>query len=161
MIPRQSRKFSSAVGTQQSQHNLTRIQRSISPLLGKRWLPFVLQALVFIFLGVLSDRIVIWMQTGDAKDAPFLSAPSPVRESPRNVLVPLTSTPKSSAPANLTTTPTSGTIRYLIQPGDTLITIAARYRVSVQSIRDANSLSGDMIVAGEYLVIPQSNASSP
>ena len=159
MIPRQTRKLSAMAGIEHSQSAATRSHRSLSWLSGRRLLPFALQALVFILLGVISDRIVIRWQNGETKDVP-LSAPSPARESPQNILVPSASTPKAGPAAIQTTTPTSGPLRYLIQPGDTLLGIASRYRVSVQSIQDANSLSGDLIVAGEYLLIPQPTPSS-
>ena len=43
---------------------------------------------------------------------------------------------------------------YTIVPGDTLSGIARRFGVSVDSLREANALSGDRIGAGETLMIP-------
>ncbi len=49
---------------------------------------------------------------------------------------------------------------YKVQPGDTLISIAARYGVSVDAIVTANSLaSRSTIYAGQALVIPSSGSS--
>ncbi len=46
-------------------------------------------------------------------------------------------------------------IRYVIRPGDTLSTIAARHRVSVADLRNENGLKGDRIRAGQVLRIPR------
>ena len=50
--------------------------------------------------------------------------------------------------------PTPVTLKYRIKPGDSLIEIAARYKVSVQAIKDANNLRDDTIRVGEELIIP-------
>jgi nucleoid-associated protein YgaU len=53
------------------------------------------------------------------------------------------------------TTPTS-TITYVIQPGDTLGQIAARYGVTVAELARLNSISNiDRIEVGDTLLIPQ------
>ncbi len=44
--------------------------------------------------------------------------------------------------------------QHVIQRGDTLSKIAARYRVSVRTIRALNDLRGDKIVVGQVLRIP-------
>ena len=44
--------------------------------------------------------------------------------------------------------------RYEIAPGDTLSTIAARHKITVAALRDANRLGGTTIRAGAYLLIP-------
>jgi LysM repeat protein len=43
---------------------------------------------------------------------------------------------------------------YVVRPGDTLSGIAIRFGVTVDQIRWANGLSGDMIYAGQVLRIP-------
>lgn len=45
-------------------------------------------------------------------------------------------------------------VRYTIQPGDTLSSIAARLGISVQRIKDGNCLRQDLIYAGETLLLP-------
>jgi len=52
-----------------------------------------------------------------------------------------------------------GSISHRVQGGETLSGIAQQYRVGVQAIREANQLSGDLIVPGQILSIP--NGSFP
>ncbi|MBC7237066.1 MAG: LysM peptidoglycan-binding domain-containing protein [Chloroflexi bacterium] len=44
--------------------------------------------------------------------------------------------------------------KHLVQPGDTLFSIALRYGTTVQAIKAANGLVSDRILAGTYLIIP-------
>jgi len=46
--------------------------------------------------------------------------------------------------------------QYVIEAGDTLSGIAARYGVSARRLREANGLAGDVIHVGQVLVIPPS-----
>ena len=50
----------------------------------------------------------------------------------------------------------SATVRYRVRRGDTLGAIAARHRVSIASIKNANSLRSSIIRSGEVLTIPGS-----
>jgi LysM repeat protein len=43
---------------------------------------------------------------------------------------------------------------YVVQPGDTLFSIAVRFGVSIDALRAANGLTSDNIVPGQELVIP-------
>ncbi|MCC5869457.1 MAG: LysM peptidoglycan-binding domain-containing protein [Gammaproteobacteria bacterium] len=45
--------------------------------------------------------------------------------------------------------------RHRVASGETLITIARRYGTTVEVIRDVNELRGNVIRAGEYLMVPQ------
>jgi LysM repeat protein len=45
-------------------------------------------------------------------------------------------------------------LRHRVVSGDTLGDIAYRYQVSVNSLRSANDLSGDVIRVGSQLLIP-------
>jgi len=47
--------------------------------------------------------------------------------------------------------------RHVIRYGDTLSTIAQRYRVNVEALRDHNSLDGDVLHVGQVLLIPTSD----
>lgn len=50
--------------------------------------------------------------------------------------------------------------RYTIKAGDSLLTIAGRFNVTVEMLRDANDLSGSLIRAGDALMIPIASARS-
>lgn len=50
--------------------------------------------------------------------------------------------------------------RYTIEPGDSLLTIARDFGVTVDIIQEANDLNGSMIRAGDALMIPTASASS-
>ena len=58
-----------------------------------------------------------------------------------------TITPTATRPANLTA-------RYRVQPGDTLISIADKYHITVTDILRANNRQSDVIRVGEELLIP-------
>jgi len=50
-----------------------------------------------------------------------------------------------------------GTIRYTVQPGDTLYRIASRYNTTIRNIQAFNNIPDpDRIYAGQRLVIPES-----
>ena len=57
-------------------------------------------------------------------------------------------------PSNERSTTGSGVKYYTVQGGDNLISIAEDHDVTVESIREANDLSGSRIRAGQVLVIP-------
>jgi LysM repeat protein len=50
---------------------------------------------------------------------------------------------------------------YVVRWGDTLSSIATQFGVTVEAIKAANSLTGDIIVVGQKLVIPSTTAPSP
>jgi LysM repeat protein len=45
-------------------------------------------------------------------------------------------------------------VTYIVQSGDTLNAIAARFGTTVQAIMDANGLTSDEILIGQVLIIP-------
>lgn len=47
------------------------------------------------------------------------------------------------------------TIHYVVQPGDTLYTIAQRLNTTIQNIKRANHLTSDVIYPGQSLTIPE------
>jgi LysM repeat protein len=49
---------------------------------------------------------------------------------------------------------------YVVQPGDTLFSLAQRFGTSVEAITAANGLADDSIRVGQELIIPASAASS-
>lgn len=50
-------------------------------------------------------------------------------------------------------------IHYIIRPGDSLSGLAKKYGVTVGWIKQANALSGDKLMIGKSLIIPQSRLS--
>jgi LysM repeat protein len=50
---------------------------------------------------------------------------------------------------------------YVVQPGDYLSVIAARYGVSVSALRKANGLTTDQLYVGQSLVIPSGGGGAP
>lgn len=50
--------------------------------------------------------------------------------------------------------PDSGTIRYVVQAGDSLWLIAQKYNTTVQAIKNRNGLTSDMLSIGQVLIIP-------
>lgn len=46
------------------------------------------------------------------------------------------------------------TFTYTVQPGDTLLDIALKYGVPVETIRQLNQLRGDLLQAGQTLILP-------
>ncbi len=50
--------------------------------------------------------------------------------------------------------PTATTTKYKVKAGDTLLGIALKYGVTVEALREANGLTGDMLHIGDELVIP-------
>lgn len=50
--------------------------------------------------------------------------------------------------------------RYTIEPGDSLLTIARDFGVTVDIIQEANDINGSLIRAGDALMIPTASASS-
>jgi LysM repeat protein len=60
----------------------------------------------------------------------------------------------SPRPATPAPTPAPTARTYVVQEGDTLNGIAARFGVSIAALREANGLSGDLITIGQRLIIP-------
>lgn len=50
--------------------------------------------------------------------------------------------------------PPSGNVTYTVQRGDTLFSIASRYGISVNELRQANNLVSDVLSVGQILIIP-------
>ena len=56
--------------------------------------------------------------------------------------------------------PDSGTIRYVVQAGDSLWLIAQKYNTTVQAIKNQNGLTSDMLSIGQVLSIPTPQSTS-
>jgi LysM repeat protein len=73
----------------------------------------------------------------------------------------ITVLPVTLAAPSITVGPTAASIKYKIKSGDTLIGIAAKYKVSVQAIMAANGLKDDNIRVGDDLTIPLPTPTPP
>ncbi len=88
---------------------------------------------------------------GQALEIPGVDAPVPVPPGPTPLPVP--TAPPTSPPANQT---------YVVQPGDTLTQIAARFGTTVQAIAQANNIVNvNFIFVGQVLVIPGTGPTQP
>ncbi len=74
---------------------------------------------------------------------------------------PITILPVLATPVPTTPVPTPVTTKYKVKPGDSLIEIAARFKVSVQAIKTANGMKDDTIRIGDELIIPLPTPTPP
>ena len=104
---------------------------------------------VLVALGVTRpwQRQKVAAVTSAATDAPtFTPRPTFTRTS--------TATPTSTPTATSTATPTPTPVIYVVQSGDTLLSIAIEYDITVDALLQANDLDErEMIYAGQELVI--------
>lgn len=92
----------------------------------------------------------------DAVKRPPTTTPEPVIE------VTTLATPTASLPTATATIHPGGPITYRVQPGDTLLTIAAQFNVTVEDIMAANELENpNFIQVGQELIIPVGGLSTP
>ena len=91
------------------------------------------------------------------------ASPSAAVPSGTQVAEPSPSIESSSGPSTAATptpaptpTPAATPITYIVQSGDTLNEIAARFGTTAQAIMDANGLTSDIIQVGQVLIIPLS-----
>jgi LysM domain-containing protein len=78
----------------------------------------------------------------------------PTAPPPSATPLPATPAPTPLATQAPTPVPTASPRSYVVQEGDTLGTIAARFGTTVAAIQSANGLQGDVINIGQVLVIP-------
>ena len=82
-----------------------------------------------------------------AANAPYQSIPSAAVNPPANI-------PSYTPPAVTSSPASSGGSSHTVGAGDTLWGLSRKYGVSVDQIRQANSLTSDTIVTGQSLSIP-------
>ena len=70
--------------------------------------------------------------------------------------VPATMTLESTAPTPIPTASANGVIRHRVQEGETLVSIATLYGVTVSDIQAANNMSDVLIRTGDELMVPVS-----
>lgn len=86
-----------------------------------------------------------------ATDAPSATAAPSGTTEPS---VAATAEPTPGPTPGPTPTPAPTPVTYIVQQGDTLNVIAARYGTTAQAIMDANGLTSDVINIGQVLIIP-------
>lgn len=94
---------------------------------------------------------------------PVTAAPQPTGQPQATATVrpPATSAPQPTA-TRVTATPVTGTTSYTVQPGDTLTTIAARFRTTVATLSQLNGIvNPDRIFWGQRLVVPAPGTPAP
>ena len=101
--------------------------------------------------------LVLWWRMGNSSTPEVTQAPGPALL-PGNV--PLlestgapTATPVPTA-APTTTPAVTSSVRHQVITGETLLSIASQYGVSVADIQAANNLNNELIRAGDVLIIP-------
>ncbi len=110
-----------------------------------------LDALLVLFVVTV---IAIWWRSATQPEA---AIPAPVITIPSEVDLP-TSTPTATLAPPPTATPRAAPTPYVhkVQAGETLLSIAGQYDVSVEDLQSANGLSDALIRIGDDLFIPQS-----
>jgi LysM repeat protein len=73
---------------------------------------------------------------------------------PAGSLVYVPPKPSQPVPTQPKCGPPAGWITYIVRPGDTLYSIALRYRVTVSQLMFANCLNGTIIYSGQRLYVP-------
>lgn len=120
-----------------------------------------------LMIGALSISLVEFapVATPTATDSDFLSPlPLTVTQTIAATLTPtlglesqtpsITPTFTNTAIPPVSCMPPAGWEQIIVQPGETLDSIAARYRVSKDALRSANCLVSDNLVAGSILYVP-------
>ena len=85
------------------------------------------------------------------QNAPYQSIPSTAINPPATIP---SYTPPTYTPSAASTSVTSGGSSHTVASKDTLWGLSRKYGVSVDQIRQANNLNGDLIVTGQTLTIP-------
>jgi LysM repeat protein len=70
------------------------------------------------------------------------------------LLIPGAAPPAPPPPPGPPPTPGPGTMTYTVKPGDTLFLIAQQFNTTLDELRRLNNLQGDLIFAGETLLVP-------
>ncbi len=123
--------------------------------------PWVMLAGVVLLLVVACIILFIVLNNGGfGFGAPVAATATPTR-APRQATPIVTVIPATLAPPTFTPLPTVPPVKYKVKSGDSLIAIAAKYKVSVQAIMTANNLKDETIRIGEELIIPLPTPTPP
>lgn len=101
--------------------------------------------------------LVLWWRMGSRPIVEANQPPGPALLPDNVPLLELTGTPTATpepTPVPTTTPATTSSVRHQVITGETLLSIASQYGVSVADIQAANNLSNELIRAGDVLIIP-------
>ncbi len=108
--------------------------------------------------------LVFWWQAGSRQANEVEVTPTVVAGIPNEMIpfVPSTPTPTplppDVTPAPVVTQGPSGTVEHIVEANETLLSIAIDFNTTVDDIRTANGISGDLLQIGQALVIPNQQA---
>jgi LysM repeat protein len=128
-----------------------RVPRHFGETVGESFSPWLMLAGVVLLIVIVCAVLFIVM--GGFGIGSFVATATPTRTS-RSVTPIVTIIPATLPPPTALPTPTLQTTKYKVKPGDSLIAIAAKYKVSVDAIRIVNNLKDDTIRVGDDLLIP-------
>ncbi|MBX2998144.1 MAG: LysM peptidoglycan-binding domain-containing protein [Caldilineaceae bacterium] len=114
-------------------------------------------SMVILVVGILAgctrERAAETLPAGTAPEA--TTNPGTTPDEPQVIVVPLPSpAPVDTPTPEPTATPAFATAPYTVQPGDTVSTIAERFGVTSQTIREMNLLTSDALQVGQVLRVP-------
>ena len=112
-----------------------------------------------VIAGIVSLIVVVGIVAfvllgGPARLGVSGAATTPTRTRTPSAVTPLVTVILATVAPTPSLGPTPVTLKYRVKPGDSLIEIAARYKVAVQAIKNANGLKDDTIRIGDELIIP-------
>lgn len=121
--------------------------------------PWIVIAGVVLLIAAICA--VLFILSGGTSRLGFGAGAATPTRTPRPATPQVTIIPVTLPPASPTSGPTAATIKYKVKAGDSLIAIAAKYKVSVQAIMAANGLKDETIRIGEELIIPLPTPTPP
>ena len=89
------------------------------------------------------------------------AAPRGPNEPQAPLALPVVDTPAATAPAAVTPSPTRRKVTHVIRRGETLFSIARRYRTTVAAVKETNGLRTNTIQAGKRLAVYTTQAAAP
>ncbi|MBI5031862.1 MAG: LysM peptidoglycan-binding domain-containing protein [Chloroflexi bacterium] len=122
--------------------------------------PWVMVAGVALLILVVCAVLYVFLGGGARLGIGVSATATPTRPA-RTSTPAITVLPVTLAAPSPSVGPTAATVKYVIKSGDTLIGIAAKYKVTVQSIVTLNGLKDETIRVGDELKIPLPTPTPP
>ncbi len=120
----------------------------------QRLIVLLLIVVVLLAVGLGGPRIATLLMPGAATGSSASPGASALAVSPAPTPSP-SPTPTPSPTPSPTASPAPAPVVYRVKQGDTLGSIAAKYGVTVQAIKNANKLKNSMLHVGQRLEIPR------